>query len=130
MLNEKGTVMTSWEQMSRRDQLAAMHYDFYKDVHGTRPRWMNYDECTEEELELMLEQLSAQSDIQQAEEAMAQAKAMDDVEHTILNLRMSGAKDRSMAVRWLHEANGTDGDNDYLCFQLGLPYGYFDKESV
>lgn len=29
---------TTWEQMSRKEQLAASHYDFYKSVHGVRPR--------------------------------------------------------------------------------------------
>lgn len=122
--------MQSWNEMSRKDQLAAMHYDFYKDVHGVRPRWMNYDEMTEQELESQLEQLGRESDIQAKEEAIREAKASEDVEHVILNLRMSGAHDRAMAVRWLHEAHGTSGDNEYLCFTLGLPYGYFDKECV
>ena len=36
--------MKSWEELSRKEQLAATHYDFYKDVHGIRPRWMNYEE--------------------------------------------------------------------------------------
>lgn len=130
MLNEKGIVMQSWNEMSRKDQLATMHYDFYKDVHGVRPRWMNYDDMTEEELEAQLDQLGRESDIQAKEEAEREAIAMDDVEHVILNLMMSGARDRIMAVRWLHEANDTNGDADYLCFKLGVPYGYFDKESV
>lgn len=130
MLNREGTIMQSWDQMSRKDQLAATHYDFYKSVHGIRPRWMNYDEMTEQELEAQLEQLSKESDIQEKEDDIREAKASEDVEHVILNLRMSGAVDRAMAVRWLHEAHGTSGDNEYLCFTLGLPYGYFDKESV
>ena len=31
---EKEFVMKSWEELSRKEQLAATHYDFYKDVHG------------------------------------------------------------------------------------------------
>ena len=38
------------EVTSRRDELAAIHYDFYKEVHGIRPRWYNYDAMTEAEL--------------------------------------------------------------------------------
>jgi hypothetical protein len=38
---------------------------------------------------------------------------------------MSGAKDREMAMRWIHEAEGSNGDDEYLCFLLGLPYRYF-----
>jgi hypothetical protein len=41
------------------------------------------------------------------------------------NLLMSGAKTREMALRWVHEAEGSNGDDEYLCFLVGLPYGYF-----
>ena len=40
--------LKSWEELSYKEQLAAQHYDFYKDVHGIRPRWMNYDAMTVE----------------------------------------------------------------------------------
>jgi len=48
------------------------------------------------------------------------------------DLLLSGAKDREMAMRWVHEAEGSDGDDEYLCFLLGLPYRYFvvDKTTV
>jgi hypothetical protein len=29
-----------------------------------------------------------------------------------------------MALRWIHEAEGSDGDDEYLCFRAGVPYGY------
>lgn len=122
--------MKSWNELSRKEQLVATHYDFYKDVHGIRPRWMNYDEMSEADIEAELESLSKQSEIQAREEAIAHAAAAEDVEHVILNLQMSGAKTREMAIKWLHEANNTDGDDDYLCYHLGLPYGYFNKECV
>lgn len=119
--------MITWEQMSRKEQLAATHYDFYKDVHGIRPRWMNYEAMTEQELEQELDQLSAEAEVVRAEEERQQAQAVEQFERTVFELIRSGAKDAAMAVRWLHEAHGTDGDNDYLCFHLGLPYGYIDK---
>lgn len=122
--------MTPWEQLSRRDQLAATHYDFYKDVHGIRPRWMNYDAMTEAQLEAELEQLGKEADVQAKREAEQHAKAAEDVEHVILNLLMSGAQDRDMAIKWLHEAHNTQGDDDYLCYVLGLPYCYFNKEAA
>jgi hypothetical protein len=27
----------------------------------------------------------------------------------------------------MHMAAGTDGDDEYLCYKNGLPYGYFKK---
>jgi hypothetical protein len=44
----------------------------------------------------------------------------------ILLMMKAGAKDRAMAIKWLHEANDTNGDNDFLCYCLGAAYGYFD----
>lgn len=120
-------ILTPWEQMSRRDQLAATHYDYYKDVHGIRPRWMNYDAMTEAELEAELNSLSEQAKVVFAEEQLREEAAMHDFEITVQNLISCGAKNREMAIRWLHEAHNSDGENDYLCFLLGLPYTYLDK---
>jgi hypothetical protein len=33
-------------------------------------------------------------------------------------------------MRWIHEAEGSNGDDEYLCYLVGLPYGYFRKETV
>jgi hypothetical protein len=40
---------------------------------------------------------------------------------------MSGAKTRDQALRWIHEAEGSNGDDEFLCYLTGLPYGYFRK---
>lgn len=119
--------MKSWDELSRKEQLVASHYDFYKDVHGVRPRWMNYDEMSEEDLELALEQLSRESEIQRAAEEEIEREKIQNFEVTINDLLRAGAKSREMAISWLHEANETNGDDEYLCYCLGLPYGYFRK---
>ena len=116
--------MTPWEQMSRKDQLAATHYDFYKSVHGVRPRWMNYDAMTEQELEAEMESLSREADSVFAEEAKQEAEAIVRFEARVSDLISTGAKDRETAIRWIHEAEGSDGDSEYLCFLVGVPYGY------
>jgi hypothetical protein len=38
-----------------------------------------------------------------------------------------GAGNYETALRWIHEADGTDGDDEYLCYHNGLPYGFFKK---
>lgn len=122
---------TTWEQMSRKEQLAASHYDFYKSVHGVRPRWIDYDKCSEEELEVMMDQLSAENDIVMAQEAKLQAKAIDEFELRVATLKASGAKSREQAIDWIKQSENAElEDDDYLCYLLGLPYGYFEKESV
>lgn len=114
----------SWETMTRREQLAATHYDFYKAVHGTRPRWINYDAMTEADLDAELELLSQQAEEQQRLEQEFQREQIHKFETTVAELLAAGARDRAMAIEWLHQAHGTDGDADYLCYQLGLPYNY------
>lgn len=127
MMIEKETEMTPWEQMSERDQLAATHYDFYKDVHGVRPRWMNYEEMSVEELKAELDSLSKQAEVVWAEEKRVQEESAFALEKRIDDLIASGAKDRATAIRWIHEAEGSDGDDEYLCFLVGVEYGYFRK---
>lgn len=121
--------MQSWDEMSRKDQLVASHYDFYKSVHGVRPRWINYDECTVEELELMMDTLFAENAVVMAEEAERERKAIDAFEVRIIDLTLIGVKDREQAIRLIKQSeNAEQEDNDYLCYLLGLPYGYLDKE--
>lgn len=116
-------VMQTWEQMSRRDQLAATHYDFYKDVHGIRPRWMNYDAMTEEQLEQELEQLGREAEVQAAEEAEAQKIAIAKFEDRVANLMHTGTN-RQRVIAWLMDAEDVNGDTEYFCYLNGLPYGY------
>ena len=119
--------MKSWDDLSRKEQLAATHYDFYKDVHGIRPRWMNYDAMTEEDLEKELDQLGREADAQRIEEEQRHKMNTSILENRIQALIDSGAKNRDGAIRWLHEAHDTNGDDDYLCYLLDIPYGYFRK---
>lgn len=121
-------VMQTWEQMSRRDQLAATHYDFYKDVHGIRPRWMNYDAMTEEQLEQELEQLGREAEVQAAEEAEAQKIAIAKFEDRVANLMHTGTN-RQRVIAWLMDAEDVNGDTEYFCYLNGLPYGYL-KDAV
>jgi len=59
-----------------------------------------------------------------------EARASHDFEMHMQSLMMSGARDRATALRWVHEAEGTDGDDEYLCFTLGLPYRYFVQKEL
>ena len=119
--------MTPWNELSRKEQLAATHYDFYKDVHGIRPRWMNYDEMSEADLEAQLEQLGREAEVQAREEAEQQKIATEKFEKHITNTICMGARDRETALRWIMDASNADGDWEYLCFLNGLPYGYFKE---
>lgn len=117
-------------EADRKDELGAVYYDFYKEVYGIRPRWVNHEEATIEWYEAELEQLQIQADINWQEQLVREGEATAKFEKSIDSLIASGAGDRATAIRWIHEANDSNGDDEYLCYLLDLPYGYFRKEEV
>jgi hypothetical protein len=115
----------TWEEMTTVEQYACQFWDMYKDAYGVRPRGINTDSWTEADFEREFVSLSKTIDANYKQQLEQEARAQHDFEIRMLDLLMSGAKDREMAMRWIHEAEGSDGDDEYLCFLLGLPYRYF-----
>ena len=115
---------------SEKDELGAVYYDFYKEVHGIRPRWVNHEEATVEWYRAELESLQREADLKWEEESRLEAEASARFEKSIDSLIASGAGDRATAIRWMHEANDTNYDGEFLCYQLGLPYGYLRNDAV
>ena len=119
----------SWEEMTVLEQYACQFWDMYKDAYGVRPRGVDtsaWDEATFEAEFNYLQDLIAKND---QERKISEAEAMHEFEMRMQDLLRSGAKDRAMALRWVHEAEGSNGDDEFLCYLVGLPYGYF-KETV
>jgi hypothetical protein len=114
----------SWEELTELEQLACEYSDFYKDAYGYRPR-LDTSSWTVEEFEVVFEELGkvckANALARKEEEAYKARK----LETRISELLTMGAKDRSMAIRWISEAEDAGGDMEYLCFLLGVEYGYF-----
>ena len=118
--------MQDWNDLSEAEQAAATFWDFYKEVHGIRPRHIDTSSWGLSDFEREFKMLEQQAIAMRALEAIAEAAAADAFERRVLSLLECGAKDRAMALRWIHEAEQSNGDNDYLCFVLGLSYKYFD----
>jgi hypothetical protein len=118
----------SWEDMTVLEQMACQYWDMYKDAHGIRPRGIDTSAWTEADFMKEFEYMAKL--ITQQEEARVEAEHMASVkfEQRVLNLMCMGAEDRATAIRWIHEAEGTSGDDEYLCWTLGLPYSYFRRE--
>lgn len=113
---------------SEKDELGATYWDFYKEVHGIRPRWVNHEEATVEWYRAELESLQREADAQWEDQLVREGEAVAEFEKSVESLIAAGAGDRATAIRWLHAANDTNGDTEYLCYALGLPYNYFTKE--
>ena len=115
----------SWEEMSVLEQYACQFWDMYKDAYGVRPRGVDtsaWDEATFEAEFNYLQDLIGKNE---QERKIAEHEAAHAFEMRMLGLLSSGAKDRAMALRWIHEAEGSNGDDEFLCYLVGLPYGYF-----
>ena len=118
----------SWEEMSVVEQYACQFWDMYKDAYGVRPRGIDTSSWTEADFEAEFVRLGKTIDENYKEQLAREEVAQHDFEMRVLSLLQTGAKDREMALRWIHEAEGSNGDDEYLCFLVGLPYRYFTKE--
>lgn len=112
-------------QLTELEELEGIYCELHKDVHGVKARW--YKAASVEQARKDLDALQAQGEIIWALEKQERDEAALRVESRITELKLMGAKTRETAIRWLHESCGTDGDDEFLCYHLGLDYGYFKK---
>lgn len=118
--------MKSWDELSEVEQLACMFSDFYKDVHGVRPRFDD-ESWTAADYQREIDSLQIQCKAQMAEEQERQQEAIAKFEKHVINTICMGAGDRETAIRWIMDASEAANDPEYFCFLNGLPYGYFKE---
>ena len=121
------TEFKSWEELTTLEQYSSIYWDMYKDAFGIRPRGIDTSAWTEADFLAEFKELSEVIDREEKVRVAAQENAMFSFEKRVDDLIFSGAKDRATAMRWIHEAEDTQGDDEYLCYTLGLPYMYFRK---
>ena len=121
------TEFTTWEQMTTLEQYACTYWDMYKDAFGIRPRGIDTSAWTEADYVAEFKQLGEIIDREEIARKAAEVISLEKFERRVAEMLTIGAKDSAMAMRWIHEAEGTQGDNDYLAWTLGLPYQYFRK---
>jgi hypothetical protein len=118
---------TTWEQMSDLEQAQCQYWDMYKDAYGVRPRGVDTSTWTLADFDAefqLLGEIIKQEDI--ARKA-AETEAIEKFEQHVTNTICMGARDRETALRWIMDASNANGDWEYLCYDLGLPYHYFRK---
>ncbi len=121
------TEFKSWEELTQLEQAQSMYWDMYKDAYGVRPRGIDTSTWTLEQFEAEFEGLGVAIEAEEKARVAAEQNAVFSFEKRISDLMFSGAKDRATAIRWIHEAEETNGDDEYLAWTLSLPYGYFRK---
>jgi archaellum component FlaC len=109
------------------EELMDDYCDFHKDVYGVKARWIYGQQVTVAEMKEMLARLEREYKAQVEEEKQRTAQAEEAAREQIQILMQHGAKDVAMAIRWLHDAQDTGGDNRFLDFELGVEYGFIDS---
>lgn len=109
-----------------RDDLISAISDTFKDIHGVRPRFFNFNAMSIAELEKEADRLYAQAREHFAEEEVRQAESAKQFEARVAELVTIGAGDRETALRWLMEADDCDS-LDEVEYYHDLPWRYLQK---
>jgi hypothetical protein len=117
----------SWEEYTPLEQAQCTFWDMYKDAHGIRPRHIDTSSWTLAQFEQEFAELCEIMKANDIQKGIEEAIAVEKFERRCAEMISIGAKNMDMAMRWIHEAEGTQGDDDYLAWTLGLPYQYFRK---
>lgn len=112
------------QEMTVLEELESIYCDMHKDVYGVKARW--YRAESEEKARADIARLEAALEIQMAQDKVFQQEAIKAFEE----LAASFGHDVDTAKRWQHQAYNTNGDDEYLEYRLGLPYGYFKNKST
>jgi hypothetical protein len=103
--------------------------DLHKDAHGFRPSqffWAQWDRTNDDGRQKIWDGLleDLRNSIQQ--EKAEQELAIQRFEQLVSRHIEAGAGDRATALRWIMDTlDWAPGDWDALCYEHGLPYGYF-----
>jgi len=111
--------MNDMPEMTELEELESIYCEMHKDVYGVKARW--YKAESVEAARADIERLGKALEEQMAAEKVQQQKAIDAFQELVKTYGLENAK------RYQHQAYGTDGDDEFLCYELGLPYGYFRK---
>lgn len=110
-------------QYTELQELECVYCELHKDVYGVKARWYRAESV--EQARKDIDSLQAQGEAVWAEERAAQERAVVNFEKLVASTIANGAADRATALRWIHVAEGTRGDNEELCYAMNIPYNYF-----
>ena len=122
-------MLKSWDEMTELEQAIEIYSDMHKDAYGFRPRF-DYSNYTLEHFDAEFKTMSNVIEQANTERKDAEAKAVKRFENQLTSMMQEGAQTREQALKWIHDAEQTGGDDDYLAWRLGLPYNYFRKTTI
>lgn len=109
-----------------REELQRVIWDVAKDATGVRPRWIDFENSTIEELEDTLKLYSKMAEEEADREHQMEKEAIAEYEARVEQLIECGAGDRETAVRWMIEAESERylQDVEELMYHWGMPYTF------
>lgn len=111
-----------------------LYSDLHKDALGFRPCSGDYEVwqiMTDEQKQIRWDYLVMLLSQNEADERAAEERAAQKVEEEITNLIGFGrVADREGAIALMAEQHEVNGDLEYLCWKLGVKYGYFGREHL
>jgi hypothetical protein len=103
--------------------------DLHKEAYGFRPRseefWAAWDSADNDGKQAIWDDLLDAADRAAETEREIQQEAIAEFESTVRGIMatVAGAT-RKDAVRYLHDQYDTHGSDEWLEYELGVPYGY------
>tara|TARA_B100001939_G_scaffold333391_1_gene333309 strand:- start:4720 stop:5238 length:519 start_codon:yes stop_codon:yes gene_type:complete len=105
-----------------RHSLVSYIWDAYKDAHGHRPRFMDFDSMSMDELKTLADRISDEVAEAIKEEEEREANAYTAWKAHLKGLMDMGAKNLKQALLWDLDAEGVGDDYGYYCFRKGISY--------
>ena len=109
--------------------------DLYKDVHGVRPRYINFNEWSDGELEVYTDKLIAQLKENEEQERLQEKANVKGFQDQVQKTIELGAGNRKTALKWLFSSEEydqgeyvTDWDVDGFLYKKGIIHSDFGKE--
>lgn len=104
--------------------------DLHKDAFGFRPTqsfWAHWNEASDAERQRVWDGLLVSLTAAIEEDKRREQRAVARFEDRIASIIGCGADNRKVAIRWIHQAEDTDGTDEHLEWCMGLPFGYLKK---
>lgn len=101
--------------------------DLHKDAYGFRPSqsfWSFFAAANADQKQMIWDSLLETLDATMAREREERDRREHDFQVRVASMMHAGCPDFETAMRWLHDAHDTNGDDDYLEYCLGVSYGY------
>ena len=118
-----------------RSEVLSFISDLYKDVNGVRPRFYNFHEWSDSELEAFTDKLIVQLKENEELERLQEEADIQFFKAQIQKTIELGAGDRKTALRWLFSSEEydqgeyvTDWDVDGFLYRKGIVHSDFGKE--